>query len=535
MTDSTTPIKEQTARPTLTIRRAHYVLLLVVILVATVGTVAQAIDLAWGLWVTELALILAPALLLLRVWKLPVRETLRLHRPRRGIVPWSIVIGLALVPIAVTWAMLMSEILGYTLPITPEFYPDSTVESVVMLTAMVALAGFCEEVVFRGVVLRAYLRRGVWFAIIGSAILFALFHLSLLRLFALVPVALTLSYVGWRSDSLWSPVSTHASYNLIAGGMTIVSTFRPDAVVLTYIASPLTALVGLVFLALGIYMLRRQARPAPLVAEPPTGSWLGRVWPLGIVIAVFVFMASIEVVIGAFPQALALQRLALDAPAWGTGRTWRYAIMNPLEEPVGEATITVEANEDTWLFQRVSEIEDFQVQVGRSYYQAADTRHAVTARWSSDDLLLLEVQGAVEMENGYRYAVERAEDGLLLTVDLDSSEETLTVPNDALLEGEWPWRLAGMPWTVAPTFRTDLLWPLRSRPGEGTNIPVVDDRVAAVRLAEPLATPAGRYIAWRVTLGENRTAWYDAEAPHDLLRYEDDLLIYELTQVDAAP
>jgi hypothetical protein len=53
-----------------------------------------------------------------------------------------------------------------------------------------------------------------------------------------------------------------------------------------------------------------------------------------------------------------------------------------------------------------------------------------------------------------------------------------------------------------------------------------------VRNAEPVWTPVGSFIAWRVTVGDRQTAWYDAEAPHTLVRYDDGLVTYLLSDVE---
>jgi hypothetical protein len=42
-----------------------------------------------------------------------------------------------------------------------------------------------------------------------------------------------------------------------------------------------------------------------------------------------------------------------------------------------------------------------------------------------------------------------------------------------------------------------------------------------------VTTPAGRFTAWRVSVGEE-TAWYDVAAPHALVKYDDGFLVYLL-------
>ncbi|NLE76941.1 MAG: hypothetical protein GX605_09345, partial [Chloroflexi bacterium] len=50
--------------------------------------------------------------------------------------------------------------------------------------------------------------------------------------------------------------------------------------------------------------------------------------------------------------------------------------------------------------------------------------------------------------------------------------------------------------------------------------------------AEPMWSPAGRFVVWRVEVGDQQVAWYDAQAPHTLVRYEDHGVTYLLTGVE---
>lgn len=86
-----------------------------------------------------------------------------------------------------------------------------------LTTVMVVILGpFAEEVVFRGVVMRALgTRLSVWPAIVGSAALFALFHGNA---WVFVPTFILGVACGWlvaERDSLWPAVALHASYNLL--------------------------------------------------------------------------------------------------------------------------------------------------------------------------------------------------------------------------------------------------------------------------------------------------------------------------------
>jgi hypothetical protein len=42
----------------------------------------------------------------------------------------------------------------------------------------------------------------------------------------------------------------------------------------------------------------------------------------------------------------------------------------------------------------------------------------------------------------------------------------------------------------------------------------------------------GSLLAWRVTVGDRQTAWYDAKASHALVRYHDGVVTCLLTRVE---
>ncbi len=87
----------------------------------------------------------------------------------------------------------------------------------VIVLAFLLVAPVAEEIFFRGVVYNAWEReRGVWVAVVGSALLFAAIHSSL---FALVPIfalgmALALLYRSTRS--LVATIAMHAGFNAIS-------------------------------------------------------------------------------------------------------------------------------------------------------------------------------------------------------------------------------------------------------------------------------------------------------------------------------
>lgn len=86
-----------------------------------------------------------------------------------------------------------------------------------MLVALLVfgfLVPIIEEVINRGLIQSWLMPRGKWFAILVSAILFALFH---------TPTAMPVAFVAGivlgiqfaRTRTLWTPIVTHASYDVL--------------------------------------------------------------------------------------------------------------------------------------------------------------------------------------------------------------------------------------------------------------------------------------------------------------------------------
>ena len=78
------------------------------------------------------------------------------------------------------------------------------------------MAPLCEEVLARGVIQRAYESFGPRRAILYVGGLFVIFHLSLLQGLGIIPLALALGYVYWRSQSLVASILAHFGANAMA-------------------------------------------------------------------------------------------------------------------------------------------------------------------------------------------------------------------------------------------------------------------------------------------------------------------------------
>ncbi|MDD3142561.1 MAG: CPBP family intramembrane metalloprotease, partial [Candidatus Cloacimonetes bacterium] len=185
------------------------------------GSKWQAQDLMKGLVQTQLVLILLPVLLVLRFLKLKsgeIRQVLRLRAPKLK--------ELALVPFIAISAAIVVAIIGQLInQIFP--FPKEYLEQMSklfeldrplwqMFLVIAVLPGICEELLFRGFLLRFFEGKKFWYPVLASAALFAIFHLDPFRL---LPTFLLGTLLGWltlRSGSLVNAMLSHALNNAFA-------------------------------------------------------------------------------------------------------------------------------------------------------------------------------------------------------------------------------------------------------------------------------------------------------------------------------
>jgi membrane protease YdiL (CAAX protease family) len=485
--------------------------------------------------IIPMALFLLLAWLFTRYYRLPLRSTLRLRWPGFRIAALSLVIG-AGVWLVATWLGHLAELLfGYSVPWSPDFFPTTLAEVTALFLSWCVAAPLGEEVLFRGVIQRAHERRGPLVGILVVAFLFALYHMSFQSLFALLPLALALGYVVWRSDALISGILVHFANNLLASAFIVAATLRPDQEL--GIPSLPAALVGTVFALVGLWLFRPDTVSPPLPASLQPASWLRRAWPLLVAVPLFLVLAGLQFVVGRFPEALALDRLALpvdgmsNAP-WKGPTRWTYQLRNMLDEPVGraECRLTPEPEHRTFVLHCRVQQAAFEAQKGRSHIQMDEVDTEQTVRWGRDDLQLMDAE-AVQRIGEHQLTMRLARDGegLVLSVSQDDGPvEEVRLPQDILLMGEWPWRLSALPFSLSHSRKATLAWSGGWRERGKESGPSAEDTHVVVRNAEPVWTPVGSFIAWRVTVGDRQTAWYDAEAPHTLVRYDDGGVTYLL-------
>lgn len=176
-------------------------------------------DIVSGLIKTQAFIILLPVLIILRIGKFNIKETLRLNKTpliNYLIVPFFAVSGAII-------AALIGQLINLIYPF-PKEYLEQMSELLKMPTlkawqvfALIALLpGICEEVMFRGFVYRFFEQKNKWYAIWISAALFALFHLDPYRFVPVIFLGVLLGWLLYRTKSIFPSMLSHAINNATA-------------------------------------------------------------------------------------------------------------------------------------------------------------------------------------------------------------------------------------------------------------------------------------------------------------------------------
>jgi len=99
----------------------------------------------------------------------------------------------------------------------------------VLLAVIAVSPAICEELLFRGAILSGLERRlPAWLLIPAVGLLFGVFHLSIYRVALTGLTGMVLTYVVWRTRSLWNGILLHFLFN--ASAVLVASERIPDSV-----------------------------------------------------------------------------------------------------------------------------------------------------------------------------------------------------------------------------------------------------------------------------------------------------------------
>ena len=224
-----------------------------------------------GVAVAEWVALVGLPLGLLRLRRRRLKETLGLGPLPSGSVPAALLLGLGALPMA--WFAFW--IANVAAPVDPEaarilgreLVARDGEELLVLLALAAVTPAICEELLFRGLLLRTLLRRhSPALAIGASSATFALLHWTpdgSARMAPTLLLGFLLGWAVWRSRSLWMGMLVHGFYNatLLAGAAWSLGPgpARPEA--------PPTAVlllgIGMLFAGTHVLMLRTPTPSRP--------------------------------------------------------------------------------------------------------------------------------------------------------------------------------------------------------------------------------------------------------------------------------
>ena len=200
-------------------------------------------------------------LLVARYFRLDLRRSFQLARPSTTAVWAGIVVGLASPFVSLMLSRVVPPPEGFSEDFARALGLGGEVDPFVAILLFAVLPGICEELTYRGILLRGFLNRlsPAW-AIGLSALFFGLSHFSTFRFLPTAAMGAVLSYLAWKTRSIWPGVVAHAIHNGLAiglgkalGGGAGAIAWRDGA-------------VGVVCVAAGLWLARRDA--AREQAEP---------------------------------------------------------------------------------------------------------------------------------------------------------------------------------------------------------------------------------------------------------------------------
>ena len=516
-------------KKSLTIPSANLLYLVTMLLIILVGSMLQVSNLSLGVIATELLLILLPTLIFLWIAKVPLKEGLRLNRISVPVAVLSVFLGVCTYLFSVLIELAMANLTGLpSVDLSQSTLPQGVWPSVLYAVAIAVSAPICEEVLFRGALQGSYEgRKSALFAIVVPAVMFAFYHFRLSGLPGLIPVAFLLGYVAWRTRSIFASILIHFGMNAAAATVSVLA-FNGSTLPNRLFDSVWISLIGFILaLVLLFIFIRIQPKPerAALVDEPAAG-WLKKYWAL-IVAGILYVVIVVATLFAQLSGQTASKTLTYEAPDLQQAVTSRYVVYDPAGEEAGEMTCLLEPKEDVIALACQESITPFEVQKGSSYFKETGHTAELEVVWDRSTLDVKEYQYEKQYDNGMGYTSELT-DGMLGTTSSDRSD-VVEVPDGALLDHEWHWRVNHLEVSNGLFFKPSYISLDRWDDALQQSAPAVTEEVLHVQGEEKLDLPFGKVKAWKVSLA-GQTVWFDSadDAAPLPVKIDDGMLVYLL-------
>jgi hypothetical protein len=507
-------------KKSLSLLSANLLFALTMVLVISLGSAVQSVNLGWGLIATEVFIIALPTILFLSQQHVPLAEGLRLKPlpPLTGAA--CVLLGIALFFFGLLIEGIMAQLTGQqSVPLPENMLPKTAADMVAYFAALAIFAPLCEEMLFRGAVQGAYeSRKSAGFAISLTALLFAFYHFRLSGLPGLLPIAFVLSYVVWRTGSIYAGMLIHFGNNGSAALQSILYFSTGKGLPFISLWSALGGLLVTIVLLVVITRLHPQTAavtPAevvgPAVPVPPPSRpkpWLATYWPLFIAGVLYFGVAGLTAVNSLIPKPAPASEIQYGMPILRSPVESHYIVTNEGGQTVGEMDCTLKPASIPIQLDCTRTIRAFEYTSKTSYYNDGNHTDSIRASWDSTTMELVSFAYEKKYEDGshYRYVVN---DGQLASTD-PTGTQMVDLPQNVLTEFEWAWHAALLKANSGQSFRLPFAYLMNWDNELKKAAPEVKNLVLRVFDDETLALPQGNVTARKMTLA-SQSAWVARE------------------------
>ena len=126
--------------------------------------------------------------------------------------------------------------------------------------SVAVVPAFCEEFLFRGMILRNLLPYSGTVAVVGSAVMFGLMHQNLEQIIYTTAAGLVMGYIYYRTGSIWCTVLMHMINNALSLFMSLLPTFTENAVFIAIVIDIAMIFCGILSFAALIVIYRKRKK-----------------------------------------------------------------------------------------------------------------------------------------------------------------------------------------------------------------------------------------------------------------------------------